>query len=156
MILFEITCGCALCYFQLQQQLEMINNLCQSLLQDRLTNQSPPSTSNSLPHPLGNAAIMPNCPNTFMLPYNFGVSPVSDQIGVPWFGVTQQQLALQQQQLAAQQQQLAANSWSNSQCVQHLLSQQREISSLKNSINIVSPQYSLKTSMNVFIFVLLY
>ncbi|XP_077294441.1 combover isoform X3 [Arctopsyche grandis] len=128
---------------QLQQQLEMINNLCQSLLQDRLTNQSPPSTSSSLPHPLGNAAIMPNCPSTFMLPYNFGVSPMSDQMGVPWWGVTQQQLALQQQQLAAQQQQLAANSWSNSQCVQHLLSQQREISSLKNSINILEDKLQM-------------
>lgn len=125
--------------FQLQQQLEMINNLCQSLLQDRTSNQSPPSTSNSLPNTIGNVALMPNYNNAFMMPYNFGnqgAGSSSDPAGVPWWAIVQQQqLALQQQQLAAQQQQLIASSWDSNQYIQHMLNQQREISTLKNSIN---------------------
>lgn len=123
----------------------MINNLCQSLLQDRNSNQSPPSTSNSLPNTTGNIALMPNYNNAFMMPYNFanpGTGSTSEQTSIPWWAIVQQQqLALQQQQLATQQQQLIATSWDSNQYIQHMMSQQREISSLKNNINNVRDSF---------------
>lgn len=126
---------------QLQQQLEMTSNLCQSLLQDRRASQSSLSTLNSLPQAVGNTnMLLPNYGIPQPMPFAPWSNTMTDPLSTSWWAtIQQQQLALQQQQLASQQQQLTSTTWGNNQCLHHLLTQQREIGALKSLIaNVLS------------------
>lgn len=153
---------------QLQQQLEMTSNLCQSLMQDKRTGQMTPSTLNSSSQTtqVPNSILLPNYQNssTMSLPthsthpnypnyaaanpvmfQNYANNPMlmpPPNMGMggmmmPNFG-QDMMMGAGGQLWALQQQQVAAAAWGSAHCIQHLLSQQRELSSLRSTVSNVS------------------
>lgn len=107
-----------------------------------------PTNSNHPNYPnyaAANPVMFQNYANNpmFMPPPNMGMGGMmmpnfSQDMMMQGMGAGGQLWALQQQQAAAQQQQVAAAAWGSAHCIQHLLSQQREISSLRSTVSNVS------------------